>query len=56
MDVLATGPEQLVEDPAEGIDQQGQVAVLGKEVNLAFLQRVSTEDLGLTTRQLATLL
>src|SRR5689334_9467501 len=30
--------------------------VLGKEVNLAFLQRVSTEDIGLTTRQLATLL
>ena len=30
--------------------------VLGKEVNLTFLQRVSTEDIGITTRQLATLL
>ncbi len=29
---------------------------LGKEVNLTFLQRVSTEEIGLTTRQLATLL
>lgn len=30
--------------------------LLGKEVNLAFLQRVSAEDIGITTRQLATLL
>src|SRR5687768_2290423 len=29
---------------------------LGKEVNFTFLQRVSTEDLGITTRQLAVLL
>lgn len=30
--------------------------VLGKEVSFAFLQRVSVEDIGITTRQLATLL
>jgi general secretion pathway protein F len=30
--------------------------VLGKEVNFTFLQRVNTEDIGITTRQLATLL
>lgn len=30
--------------------------LLGKEVNFTFLERVSTEDLGITTRQLATLL
>lgn len=30
--------------------------VLGKEVSFTFLQRVSSEDIGITTRQLATLL
>ena len=34
----------------------GKKGALSKEVNFAFLQRVSTEEIGLTTRQLATLL
>ncbi len=45
-DVKESGKEQG--DPKKGM--------LGKQVNFTFLQRVSTEDLGITTRQLAVLL
>src|SRR5687768_9798143 len=48
----------LATDVKESGKTEGPKAggVLGKEVNFTFLQRVSTEDLGITTRQLATLL
>jgi general secretion pathway protein F len=50
--VLAT--EVKESGKSEGGSKGG--GVLGKEVNFSFLQRVSVEDLGITTRQLATLL
>lgn len=55
--VLAT---EVNESGGEGTSKGGKGkasgGVLGKEVNFSFLQRVSAEDIGITTRQLATLL
>jgi general secretion pathway protein F len=39
-----------------GAKGEGKRGILDREVNLSFLQRVSTENLALATRQLATLL
>lgn len=50
--VLATE----VKESGKSADGEKAGGLLGKEVNFTFLQRVSVEDLGITTRQLATLL
>jgi general secretion pathway protein F len=52
--ILATDVKESGNNAVGG--KPGGGGVLGKEVNLSFLQRVSTEDIGITTRQLATLL
>jgi general secretion pathway protein F len=53
--VLATEVNESGGDTsAKGKAKSG--GVLGKEVSFTFLQRVSAEDIGITTRQLATLL
>jgi general secretion pathway protein F len=55
--VLATEVNESGGDNTLGMKSgKGKGGVLGKEVNFAFLQRVSAEDVGITTRQLATLL
>src|SRR5688572_24780168 len=50
--VLATEVKESGKE-ASGAKSGG---VLSREVNIAFLQRVSADDLGIATRQLATLL
>jgi general secretion pathway protein F len=45
-----------VQESGKESDKSKASGLLGKEVNFAFLQRVSIDDLGITTRQLATLL
>lgn len=55
--VLATEVnESGGEGTSKGTKGKASGGVLGKEVNFSFLQRVSSEDIGITTRQLATLL
>ena len=50
--ILATEVKESGKEAAANKD----AGVLGKQVSFTFLQRVSAEDIGITTRQLATLL
>lgn len=54
--ILATEVNESGKSAGEGKGKKGSGGVLGKEVSFTFLQRVNTEDIGITTRQLATLL
>lgn len=54
--VLVTEVKDAVGRSKGGRGQAGKGGLLSKEVDFSFLQRVSVDDVGITTRQLATLL